>query len=566
MVERAFQEALRTKSNTGLSREVADDRPRARSPGAAPQSEPQDPRPQHGADLLPSVSLPKGGGAISGIGEKFQVNAATGTGTFTLPLPLSPGRFAPSLQLSYNSGSGNGPFGFGWTLGAGAITRKTDKGLPTYDDGDEADVFILAGVEDLVPVLDAGGTRSSTSRTVNGTVYRVYQYRPRIEGLFSRIERWVATATGETHWRTISRENVTALYGSDVTSRIADPADPRRVFSWRICQTWDSKGNFARYDYVAEDGAEVDLAAAHEANRTVRTRAAQIYLSTISYGNLTPYVPNWSQTGAASVPPTAFAFIVALDYGDRTATAPGIARQQPWPVRPDPFSNYRAGFELRTYRRVQRILFFNNFPNEAVGANRLVRSLDLTYSDQQTPADPRNPLYTFLVSVTRSGYSTTPGGIVSRSMPPLEFGYSEPQIQPDVLTLDRDSLGNLPEGIGEERLRWLDLDGDGLAGVLAETPASWLFKRNLSADNIVALPGGGAAARAQFGPLETVAEMPSAAGLAVDKRFLDLDGDGRTRLRHVLRRNARLFQTHRRRRLRAVPALPVLARARLERS
>ena len=83
----------------------------------------------------------------------------------TVPLPLSPGRsgFTPSLQLAYDSGSGNGPFGFGWSLGIPAITRKTDKGLPLYCDGDESDVFILAGAEDLVPILDPAGDRADAN-------------------------------------------------------------------------------------------------------------------------------------------------------------------------------------------------------------------------------------------------------------------------------------------------------------------------------------------------------------------------------------------------------------------
>jgi hypothetical protein len=61
----------------------------------------------------PQVSLPKGGGAIRGIGEKFAANPVTGTGSMTVPLAISPGRsgFAPQLALSYDSGAGNGPFG-----------------------------------------------------------------------------------------------------------------------------------------------------------------------------------------------------------------------------------------------------------------------------------------------------------------------------------------------------------------------------------------------------------------------------------------------------------------------
>src|SRR5215211_5505449 len=104
----------------------------------------------------PSIQLPKGGGAIRGIGEKFGANPVTGTGSMSVPIATSAGRsgFSPQLSLSYDSGAGNGPFGLGWDLSLPAITRKTDKGLPRYQDADESDVFILSGAEDLVPVPD----------------------------------------------------------------------------------------------------------------------------------------------------------------------------------------------------------------------------------------------------------------------------------------------------------------------------------------------------------------------------------------------------------------------------
>src|SRR5215831_18490164 len=97
----------------------------------------------------PSISLPKGGGAIRGIGEKFAANPVTGTGSLSVPIYASPGRsgFGPQLSLSYDSGSGNGPYGFGWSLSLPALTRKTDKGLPRYIDTEESDTFILSGAE-----------------------------------------------------------------------------------------------------------------------------------------------------------------------------------------------------------------------------------------------------------------------------------------------------------------------------------------------------------------------------------------------------------------------------------
>jgi len=63
-----------------------------------------------GGDAAPALSLPKGGGAFRGIGEKFGANPVTGTASFTIPIYTSPGRsrFSPKLSLSYDSGGGKG--------------------------------------------------------------------------------------------------------------------------------------------------------------------------------------------------------------------------------------------------------------------------------------------------------------------------------------------------------------------------------------------------------------------------------------------------------------------------
>src|SRR5262249_22528131 len=173
----------------------------------------------------------------------------------TVPIATSPGRsgFDPQLSLSYDSGAGNGPFGFGWSLSVPSITRKTDKGLPQYHDAIDSDVFILSGAEDLVPVLvqNSQGTwarENKLPRTVNGVTYRIDRYRPRVEGLFARIERWTNIADPtDVFWRSISKENITTWYGKTANSRIADPADQSRVFSWLICQSHDDKGNVIVY-------------------------------------------------------------------------------------------------------------------------------------------------------------------------------------------------------------------------------------------------------------------------------------------------------------------------------
>jgi len=42
---------------------------------------------------------------------------------------------------------------------------------------------------------ESGGSRKTLSRIVYGAGFEVAFYRPRVEGLFSRIERWTETAT-----------------------------------------------------------------------------------------------------------------------------------------------------------------------------------------------------------------------------------------------------------------------------------------------------------------------------------------------------------------------------------
>ncbi len=238
----------------------------------------------------PSISLPKGGGAIKGMGEKFAANPVTGTGSMSVPIATSPGRsgFGSQLSLSYDSGAGNGPFGLGWNLSLPSITRKTDKGLPRYNDAENSDVFILSGAEDLVPVLDADLKPKVDKESVPD--FFIYVYRPRIEGLFARIERWQNKNSGESHWRTISKDNITTFYGKTEQARIADPTDKTRIFSWLICESYDDKGNAIVYEYKPEDEKNSELA--KHANERNRTRSANRYIKRIKYGNLTPRKDN----------------------------------------------------------------------------------------------------------------------------------------------------------------------------------------------------------------------------------------------------------------------------------
>jgi RHS repeat-associated protein len=478
-----------------------------------------------GGTSLPVISIPKGGGAIKGIDEKFSVNPATGTGSVTVPIATSPGRagFGPQLALSYDSGAGNGPFGLGWNLALPAITRKTDKGLPRYQDADESDVFILSGAEDLVPVLVKTGDEwlpeALPPRTVDGDTYAIRRYRPRIEGLFARIERWTDQATGEIHWRSITPDNVTTLYGKTAESRLADPEDPGRVFSWLICQSYDDEGNAIIYEYVEEDSENVRLSGVHEKNRTPLSRSAARYLKRIKYGNRTPNRDaDWGATDPADLPDSDWMFETVFDYGeghyetvsaaddDPVRVSASLSAAATWPARQDPFSSYRAGFEVRTYRLCRRVLMFHHFPDELGAEDYLVRSTGFTYDE--------GPIASFITSVTQSGYvRQSDDTYIRKSLPPLEFEYSQAAISDEIVDIDALSLENLPYGLDGAGYRWVDLDGEGISGVLTEQAEAWYYKPN---------EGDGC-----FGRLQVVSDKPSVAALnRGGQQLLDLAGDG----------------------------------------
>jgi len=474
---------------------------------------------------VPSVSLPKGGGAIRSIAEKFAANPVTGTGSMSVPIATSPGRsgFGPQLSISYDSGAGNGPFGLGWNLPLPSITRKTDKGLPRYNDFEEPDLFILSGTEDLVPFLDeaSGFPLSSKAVEVDGAQYLITRYRPRIEGLFALIEHWSEEHRPEnSFWRSISRDNITSWYGRTAKSRITDPADPTRVFQWLLCETHDDKGNVASYDYLPEDSSGIDFAEVHEASRSKRPelRTANRYPHRIRYGNVKPYLPLLAAASPWPDPNDVagqkWPFEVVFDYGQCDRENPTPADMLNRPARADAFSSHRAGFEIRTYRLCRRVLMFHHF--EQLGKpDYLVRSTEFEYIQPNNQTDPATPGYTVLASLSHWSHQWDPANSTyqSRQLPPVGFSYSKPRIDQELRTLDPAELENLPVGTQGSGYQWVDLDGEGLTGVLTEQGGAWHYKPGL---------GDG-----RFGAMRVVACKPAMAALASGRQqLLDLAGNG----------------------------------------
>ncbi|WP_353196141.1 SpvB/TcaC N-terminal domain-containing protein [Parapedobacter defluvii] len=463
---------------------------------------------------VPSISLPKGGGAIKGIDEKFSVNAVNGTAGFSFPLPISPARGAtPGLTLSYNSGSGNGVFGLGWSLSLPSIKRKTDKRLPEYHDAADSDVFLFSGAEDLVPrfkkdatggfASDVQGNYVLDEKDSADALFTIRYYRPRIEGLFARIERWMAKDGREIKWKVTTRDNVTTLFGWSSESRVADPSDHSRIFEWLPEFVFDDKGNCCHYRYQQEDAVNVDFSALHNKNRLSdgSVTYTNSYLQQVLYGNKTPY----RNFGDAYPGENDYLFATVFDYGTPT-TGQSPEAVNIWDFRPDAFSDYRAGFEIRTTRLCKRVLLFHHF----IGENEydgLVRSVDFEY-DTHTEEN-----FTFLKKIHSIGYiKKEDSTYTQKQLPPMEFTYQQHDWNSTVKSIAPSELIHAPAGITEGPYQFTDLFNEGLSGILSEQGSGWFYKHNL---------GDGT-----FEAAKLVSPKPSFSGLDGQLQWADLGADG----------------------------------------
>ena len=471
----------------------------------------------------PSISAPKGGGAVGAINEFFRPDLFTGTGNCSIPIACSHGRagFGPQPTLQYSTGFGNSAFGLGWDLGTARISRRTDKGVPRYSDDD---TFTLTGADDLVPVCDAAGT----IRVVPRLGYDVTRFRPRRESTFARIERWRRTADGDTHWRVTSRENVTSIFGRSPVARLDDGGDPARVWSWLLDESFDAAGNHIKYEY-AQDAPGQDRSAPFEARRSYRQR----YLRRIFYGNLASVL---QYTSGAAVGPARsgthhlqydqavtrhYVFELLFDYGDLpalpadpyVAPPPGAesfsdvaaAGVRVAPVRSDPFSSYRSGFELRTLRRCTRALMFHHL--QELGGPTLVRSTDFDYDTDGHSGTSR------LIRVHTRGYARDNAGYAASSLPPIALAYSD-------FDPSRRRYQSLAVARGEGPSRSvshpgqviLDVYGDGLPDVVQWTASGIRVWRNR---------GGGTLEAPLMMPVQPSHAALGDPGVAI----ADMDGD-----------------------------------------
>ncbi|KAA8892865.1 virulence plasmid 65kDa B protein-domain-containing protein [Sphaerosporella brunnea] len=447
--------------------------------------------------------------------EKADVKAVTGSMSFTIPMHTSPGRsqFGPSLSLTYDSRAGSGPFGQGWQLSVDSISRKTTKRIPLYDDGfDNTKVCVISSAtEDLVPnTTNRSGAAAVDERLVESFLVRRYRLRTESATPPMSIEKWTSVDDrSDVHWRTISSDSTTTVFGRTNNSRILDheiPNNSRRIFSWLICETYDTKGNHIVFTYKFEDASGVALDIACKQFRDEAVRGRQRYLKSIKYGNRKPNrdLVTWLLLENEQ---NNWMFKVVFDYGEYSISSPTTQEATV------------SGFEVRTYRLCRWVLRFHHLPERLGGRQDcLVSSTAFEYDE--------SPGGSLLKSCTPWGH--VPTGVsdyTSQSRPPMEFEYSTiPELSTlQAIQVDTADLMGLP-GVTSRQTQWLDLDGEGTPGLLIQLEGGgWYYQRNESPVATGALSG------TAFGPAKQLGAMPSAAQgkLGANCFFEDVDGNGR---------------------------------------
>jgi RHS repeat-associated protein len=385
--------------------------------------------------------------------------------------------------------------------------------LPQYLDSIDSDVFLFSEAEDLVPAfrkkndgsfeVDSDGEYILHEKDSPDGLFVVRYYRPRIEGLFARIERWVHKDTGEIRWRIITKENQTTLFGWTKNARIADPDNANKIFEWLPEFVFDDKGNCTHYLYRKEDDAGFDRSLLYQRNRMSGgvITYTNTYLEKVLYGNKTPY----KKMGDAFPAPNDYLFSTLFDYGEYNPVSP-YNKTGNWTFRPDAFSDYRAGFEIRTTRLCKRVLLFHHFTN-AGEYDGLIRSTDFTY-DTGIEED-----FTFLKSITQQGYiKKQDGSYSSRSFPAMEFTYQRHDWNKEVRSIDAADIIHAPAGLDGQQYQFTDLFNEGLSGILTEQANGWYYKHNL---------GNG-----EFEQARLISPRPSFSGLGTQLQLTDLDADG----------------------------------------
>lgn len=423
---------------------------------------------------IPKVELPEGGGAVKGINANFTQNPVKGSFSFEIPIPYSHTRgVKPGVAISYNSQSGNSVIALGWQLSIPCISRKTNSQIPTYDDENMRDEFILEGYDDLIVaykqdntgkyIKNLDGKFEIDVRTSSDNLYKITKYKPRVEGLFALIEKYERKSDGDIHWVTTSGDNTKSIYGKDTSARLVNCNDKSEVYKWLIELTYDDKGNAIKYLYKQENDQNIDLEklSNHERMQDGKLQYSNVYISKILYTNIDSF------SGSTSLNESDFYFETIFDYGEYDVK---FHETSQWEERYDSFSSCTSGFEVRTTRQLKRIFTIHRF-EDMVDGSSVTSCIKFNYDNSS--------VHSLLTSTESIGYRKKEDGSYSfLSLPPTVFNYTEDKINSEFGIVENLTNPNIPSGI-MNGYTFVDLYNEGINGILYENQGALYYLQNM---------------------------------------------------------------------------------------
>jgi YD repeat-containing protein len=408
------------------------------------------------------IKQPSGGGSFKSMGETFNADFFSGTGNYSFPIQITEARgFQPQLQLNYNSGNGNGSIGLGFSLSLSKISRRTEKGIPKYND---SDIFLFDG-EELVPVLnekDKTWFRDERNEISKAENWVARKYVPRIQTNFLLIEFWINNDNKQCYWKVTTKENVTSIYGKFLTAQIANPSDPSLVFEWLIEESIDANGNKILYTYKKENNES--LLSTEGEGKIVSN--ANVYLESIKYGNY------FDETKKEE-----FAFELIVDYGERNVSDKVLVQpncnlydpDKSWDLRKDAFSSFKSGFDIRTQRLCRHILLFYHFKGELGEKPCLIKRYRLLHDETE--------VVSLLNSIEVTGCRrNTDYSYEIQKVPPVHFTFSafNPPSKPSFKKLEMEGHP-IPGYLNNSDFLPVDLFAEGAPGFLFSNDTTSLY-------------------------------------------------------------------------------------------
>jgi RHS repeat-associated protein len=171
-------------------------------------------------------------GPLGGPTGMSNVDLFVGAYTTEIPIEIPLGRagLIPDLQLRYRTGNLDGWLGMGWELRIASIERDRRRGVDFA-----SDIFVLR----------IGDSRFDLVQVAAG------EYRAELENAFLRIRKQTSP-DGKPSWEMTDKLGLRYIFGTSTPTRLDDPSDPTKIFSWHLERMQDPRGNYCTFSYTKD--------------------------------------------------------------------------------------------------------------------------------------------------------------------------------------------------------------------------------------------------------------------------------------------------------------------------